>query len=194
MFQKGNKEVEQRKRKVRRWSDWPSPEGIIQKLNGGVWHGSFSLSDQPVFVLRGEMKVIMISKVLFSVETDVTQQNLLTERFLPSYFGTSEIQQRLIKILPSRGRWSWDLGELWCCWSGSGTEVLPSRGSGGPAWTPSWRTAGSWFYTGGSLETCWPENEEESDQSLWSLIISACDPYIIVHGCLSVRLLVLQTI
>lgn len=41
------------------------------------------------------MKVIMISKVLFSVETDVTQQNLLTERFLPSYFGTSEIQQEL---------------------------------------------------------------------------------------------------
>lgn len=43
------------------------------------------------------MKVIMISKVLFSVETDVTQQNLLTERFLPSYFGTSEIQQELKK-------------------------------------------------------------------------------------------------
>lgn len=56
------------------------------------------------------MKVIMISKVLFSVETDVTQQNLLTERFLPSYFGTSEIQQELKKKINSTFPWTLKLG------------------------------------------------------------------------------------
>lgn len=39
---------------MRRTRHRPFPEGIIQQLDGRVGHGSLSLTDQPVFVLRTE--------------------------------------------------------------------------------------------------------------------------------------------
>ena len=35
---------------------WPTPESVVQKLNRAVAHRCFSLSDQPVFVLWGQIK------------------------------------------------------------------------------------------------------------------------------------------
>lgn len=51
---RGAEEHKERERKARSSEDSPFPESIVQKLNRGVGHGCFSLSDQPVFVLKRE--------------------------------------------------------------------------------------------------------------------------------------------
>lgn len=128
---------------------WPFPESIIQKLHRRVGHGGFSLSDQPVFVLK--------------------TQNMKTPD-KRRCFKVSDVRKVWWwDVVPSRGCWSWGLWELWCCWSCSGTEERPSRGSEGPAWKPSWRTAGSLIYTGGNPETCWPDGRREKADAYQTL-------------------------
>lgn len=72
---------------MRSSKDRPFPESIIQELNGGVAHGGFSLSDQPVFVLKTDGE----KNQLFSVSTTVTS-------------SFNEMGEVLTEAVPSRGR------------------------------------------------------------------------------------------
>ena len=33
----------------------PASEGVVQELDGGIAHGGLGLSDQPVFILQGDI-------------------------------------------------------------------------------------------------------------------------------------------